>query len=133
MRSHVPSYELVAPAKLSDALALLASGEWRPFAGGTDLMVLLEAGKLEHRRWVSILHLSELKGIAETPEHVTLGALTTYSEVLASGMPIMWIQKLNGSRCRSSQLPPARRAKRSRARRMGKRLEVSGSTVMREI
>jgi CO/xanthine dehydrogenase FAD-binding subunit len=47
-------------------------------------MVLLEAGKLEHRRWISILGLPELKGITETAEHVTLGALTTYSEALAS-------------------------------------------------
>lgn len=68
---------------MQHALTLLSSGEWRPFAGGTDLMVLLEAGKLEHRRWVSILNLPELRGIVETAEHVTLGALTTYSEVPA--------------------------------------------------
>ncbi len=85
MRSNVPSYELVAARDWEHALALLARepGQWRPFAGGTDLMVLLEAGKLEHRRYVSILHLPELKGITVTPEHVTLGALTTYTEVLA--------------------------------------------------
>ncbi len=85
MRSCVPTYELVTPGSLAEALSLLARepGQWRPFAGGTDLMVLLEAGKLEHRRWVSILHLPELKGFTETPQHVTLGALTTYSEVLA--------------------------------------------------
>jgi CO/xanthine dehydrogenase FAD-binding subunit len=46
-------------------------------------MVLLEAGKLEHRRWISILGLPELRGITETAEQVTLGALTTYTEVLA--------------------------------------------------
>ena len=39
---------IAAPATLDDALAMLAQepGAWRPFAGGTDLMVLLEAGKL---------------------------------------------------------------------------------------
>jgi len=86
MRSNVLNYELVSPSSLGEALSLLAQepGVWRPFAGGTDLMVLLEAGKLEHRRYVSIWHLTELKGIDERPEHVTLGALTTYSEVLAS-------------------------------------------------
>ncbi|HEX9759313.1 MAG TPA: FAD binding domain-containing protein, partial [Candidatus Acidoferrales bacterium] len=86
MRPRIPHYELVAPPTLHEALALLAHepGAWRPFAGGTDLMVLLEAGKLEHRRYFSIWHLSELKGIEETSGHVTLGALTTYSEVLAS-------------------------------------------------
>jgi CO/xanthine dehydrogenase FAD-binding subunit len=83
MRAYLPAYELKVPASLDEALQLLASaqGEWRPFAGGTDLMVLLEAGKLEHRKFLSIWHLDELRGIEETPEHITLGALTTYTEL----------------------------------------------------
>ncbi len=80
MRSHLPSYELLAPRHLEAALDLVA-GEHRPLAGGTDLMVLLEAGKLPHRRWVSLWGLPELRGIRETPQGVTLGALTTYTEV----------------------------------------------------
>jgi CO/xanthine dehydrogenase FAD-binding subunit len=44
-------------------------------------MVLLEAGKLPHRRFVSIWKLPELRGITTDAEHVTLGALTTYTEV----------------------------------------------------
>jgi CO/xanthine dehydrogenase FAD-binding subunit len=56
-------------------------GEWKPFAGGTDLMVLLEAGKLPHRKFLSLWKLPELRGIVVTPEHVTLNALTTYSEI----------------------------------------------------
>jgi CO/xanthine dehydrogenase FAD-binding subunit len=68
---------------LSEALALMASepGVWKPFAGGTDLMVLFEAGRLAHRKFFSIRHLPELRGIKVTPEHVALGALTTYTEV----------------------------------------------------
>jgi CO/xanthine dehydrogenase FAD-binding subunit len=44
------------PPSLADALALLNTepGVWKPFAGGTDLMVLLEAGKLDHRNYVNI-------------------------------------------------------------------------------
>jgi CO/xanthine dehydrogenase FAD-binding subunit len=85
MRSYLPAYELIAPASLGEALALLARepGAWKPFAGGTDLMVLLEAGKLPHRKFFSLWQLNELRGIAETPEHITLGALTTYSQVQA--------------------------------------------------
>ncbi|MEA2174345.1 MAG: hypothetical protein QOD00_1937 [Blastocatellia bacterium] len=66
-----------------DALALLAGepGVWKPFAGGTDLMVLFESGKLAHRKFFSIWHLPELGGIEVTPERVSLGALTTYTEV----------------------------------------------------
>ena len=44
-------------------------------------MVLFEAGKLPHKKFVSIWGLPELKGIQATPENVTLGALTTYTEV----------------------------------------------------
>ena len=83
MRAFVPSYQLVSPPNLSEALDLLAHGEsaWKPFAGGTDLMVLLEAGKLVHQNYVNIWNLKELRGIEVTGERVTLGALTTYTEV----------------------------------------------------
>ena len=80
MRGNVPAYDLIAPRNLEHALTLIGE-EWRPFAGGTDLMVLFEAGKLRHRKFVSIWGLPELKGIEVNPDHVTLGALTTYSEV----------------------------------------------------
>jgi CO/xanthine dehydrogenase FAD-binding subunit len=80
MRSNLPTYELLTPRDLAAALELLA-GEHRPFAGGTDLMVLAEAGKLPHRRWVSLWAIPELRGIAERDGWITLGALTTYSQV----------------------------------------------------
>ena len=50
MRAYVPSYQLISPVTLGEALKVLARepGVWKPFAGGTDLMVLLEAGKLPH-------------------------------------------------------------------------------------
>jgi CO/xanthine dehydrogenase FAD-binding subunit len=83
VRAYLPGYELRVPESFADALALLAdgAGAWKPFAGGTDLMVLFEAGKLTHRKFFSIWNLSELRGVEETSEHVTLGALTTYTEV----------------------------------------------------
>lgn len=86
MRAYLPAYELVVPRTLGDALSLLREepGAWRPFAGGTDLMVLLEAGRLEHRKFFSVRHLAELRGIEESGGHVTLGALTTYTEVRRS-------------------------------------------------
>ncbi len=57
-------------------------------------MVLLEAGKLAHRRFLSIWKFPELRGIEVTPDHVTLGALTTYTEtrrneVLAREFPLL--------------------------------------------
>jgi CO/xanthine dehydrogenase FAD-binding subunit len=83
MRAYVPSYQLISPASLSEALDVLTqdNGVWKPFAGGTDLMVLLEAGKLPHKNYVNIWNLKELRGIEVSDEQVTLGALTTYTEI----------------------------------------------------
>jgi CO/xanthine dehydrogenase FAD-binding subunit len=83
VRAFLPAYEMETPRDLAAALSRMAAepGVWRAFAGGTDLMVLLEAGKLPHRKFLNIWNLAELRGIAVTAEHVTLGALTTYSEV----------------------------------------------------
>lgn len=83
MRAYLPAYEMKQPRDLGEALASLSaeSGAWRPFAGGTDLMVLLESGKLTHQKFLNIWPLRELRGIQESLADVTLGALTTYTEV----------------------------------------------------
>jgi CO/xanthine dehydrogenase FAD-binding subunit len=49
MRAYVPEYDLVAPSGLNEALKLIAD-QVRPIAGGTDIMVLFEAGKLPYRQ-----------------------------------------------------------------------------------
>ncbi len=84
MRANIPQYALIIPSDLTDALHLLEKGDWRPFAGGTDLMVLLEAGKLEHKKFFSVWDLSELRGYEEKHDSVRFGALTTYAEVQAN-------------------------------------------------
>src|SRR5947209_6340747 len=83
MRAYVPSYRLISPASLSEALTVLAQEDrsWKPFAGGTDLMVLLESGKLPHKNYVNIWNLKELRGTEVSDDQVTLGALTTYTEI----------------------------------------------------
>jgi len=83
MRSFLPSYELISTGSLAEALDVLEqnNGKWKPFAGGTDLMVLLEAGKLPHKNYLNIWNLSELRGIEVSDAYVSLGALTTYTEV----------------------------------------------------
>ncbi len=83
MRAFIPDYRFVTPVSLSDALDLLArdNDQWKAFAGGTDLMVLLEAGKLPHTNYVNIWNLRELRGIEITDTDITLGALTTYTDV----------------------------------------------------
>ena len=83
MRAYAPEYELVKPADLDAALRLLAAepGQWRPIAGGTDLMVLFEAGKLPYRRLVNLRGVPELQGIGADHSYLTIGALATYAEI----------------------------------------------------
>jgi CO/xanthine dehydrogenase FAD-binding subunit len=83
LRASVPSYDLAAPRNLQSALETLARepGVWKPFAGGTDLMVLLEAGKLPHREFINISKLAELHQIDVTPDAVAIGALVTYTDI----------------------------------------------------
>jgi CO/xanthine dehydrogenase FAD-binding subunit len=88
MRAYIPGYQLTATSSLAETLNLLANepGMWKPFAGGTDLMVLLEAGKLPHRNYINIWNLDELRGIEAETQHITVGALTTYTEVQTSAV-----------------------------------------------
>ena len=83
MRAYLPAYEIVAPPTLDAILEKLdhEPGVWRPFAGGTDLMVLFEAGKLKHKKFVSLWHIDELHGICEQRDFLHIGALATYSKI----------------------------------------------------
>ena len=82
MRSWLAQYDMRRAQHLDEALDLLASGDWTPFAGGTDLMVLLEAGKLPIRRFIDVWSVPELRGITATNEELIVGALSTYTDLL---------------------------------------------------
>src|ERR1041385_3080968 len=86
MRANLPATRLSWPPTPGAGPRLFRAepGPGRPSAGGTDLMVLLEAGRLEHRQFFSVRHLAELRGVEESDAYVTLGALTTYTEVRRS-------------------------------------------------
>ena len=84
MRSQLSRYDMQSASSLDEALEVLSREEgWVPFAGGTDLMVLLEAGKLEKRRFLNLWGIPELCGINTSDDVLTVGALATYTELLA--------------------------------------------------
>ena len=88
MRSNVAEYDLVAPANLPAALALLAEGAGRytPIAGGTELMVALSAGRLAQSNLLSLHKLRELRLIDVLPETVTIGAGATFTDLRRHGV-----------------------------------------------
>jgi CO/xanthine dehydrogenase FAD-binding subunit len=96
MRSNAAEYELIAPPTLNAVLQTLASepGLYTPIAGGTELMVALAAGRLAQKNLLSINHLTELRFVDVTPEAVTLGSGTTFTDMrrnttIAADFPLL--------------------------------------------
>jgi len=83
MRGYLPDHDLRVPASLAEALDLLARepGLWTPLAGGTDLMVLFNAGRLQAANLMDLSGLSVLRGIQDHGDALSFGALTTYTEL----------------------------------------------------
>lgn len=74
---------VVSARTLAEALDMLAAADGlRPVAGGTDLMVQI-TGELAPppERVLDIWHLDELRGISVSDGTLTLGALSTYTEI----------------------------------------------------
>src|SRR6188474_3378216 len=78
---------VTSPRALTEAYAVLAGGPARPIAGGTDLMVAL-TGELGEPpdRVLDLWGLDELRGIALDGDTISLGALTTYTEIRRSAL-----------------------------------------------
>jgi CO/xanthine dehydrogenase FAD-binding subunit len=96
MRSYLPDYRVRVPASLEEALELLARepGAWTPIAGGTDLMVLFNAGRLQGRSLLDISGLYELRGMEEGPGYLVFGALTTFTELAEQRTVHQWFPNL---------------------------------------
>ncbi|HEV2577868.1 MAG TPA: xanthine dehydrogenase family protein subunit M [Acidobacteriaceae bacterium] len=83
MRSDVAGYDLSAPPTLEAALAQIAfeRGRHALIAGGTELMVALNTGRLESRSLISIQHLHELRFIRVSDGALQIGAGTTFTDI----------------------------------------------------
>jgi CO/xanthine dehydrogenase FAD-binding subunit len=96
LRANPAEYELAAPGTLQEALGLYANepGSWLPIAGGTDVMVLYNSGKLQARKLISIAGLRELRNIEITSNEVRIGAGCTYTDlrqhsIIANEFPLL--------------------------------------------
>jgi CO/xanthine dehydrogenase FAD-binding subunit len=75
-----------SPNSLDEAYELLAShgSDAKIIAGGTDLMVLMNARQLAAKKFVDIWRLNELRGVSDEGEAIRVGALTTYTQLIKS-------------------------------------------------
>lgn len=74
------------PKTLDEALALLSEGSWRILAGATDFYPALGNRPL-FEDVLDINGLAELRGIAESESHFSIGARTSWTEVLKAPLP----------------------------------------------
>jgi xanthine dehydrogenase iron-sulfur cluster and FAD-binding subunit A len=74
------------PRSLEEALEILIqrSGEVRPIAGGTDIMVAAKDGKANLGSLFDLSAVPELRGIEEVGHELRIGATVTHTEILAS-------------------------------------------------
>ena len=96
MRSDVARFDLSAPPTLEAVLARLAAepGRHALIAGGTELMVALNTGRLASQSLLSIQHLLELRFIRVTADVVQIGAGSTFTDIrrnetIAAELPLL--------------------------------------------
>lgn len=77
--------EFLEPRSLKHALGVLRDDQpIVPLAGGTDICVLLNAGTPPGSRYLNLWNLDALRGISMRAGTVSIGALTTFSEIMRS-------------------------------------------------
>ncbi len=79
-----------SPKTLAEVYELLGGGyaSMRLIAGGTDLMVLVNAHQLDARELIDIWGVDELRGITSEGEHLRIGALATWSQIVRSRLAV---------------------------------------------
>jgi CO/xanthine dehydrogenase FAD-binding subunit len=87
MQGTVAGCELLEPRSLADAVRMLRDeGPLVPMAGCTDLYVALNFGTLGPTRFLDLWKLDALRGIEVRGQTVRIGALTTYTDLITSGV-----------------------------------------------
>jgi len=87
MQGTILERQLLEPRSLTDALKMLRDeGPLVPMAGCTDLYVALNFGTLQPKRFLNLWNLDALRGIESRGATLRIGALTTYTEIIKSGV-----------------------------------------------
>src|SRR4051812_45796442 len=71
-------------SSVQDALEILASERRMPVAGATDVYVGLNFGTLHEKKYLDIWRCDELRSITVAKDCLVIGALATYTDIIAS-------------------------------------------------
>jgi xanthine dehydrogenase small subunit len=77
-----------SPTTLTEVYALLTERgrSIRVVAGGTDLMVLMNAHQLDDAEFLDLWRVNEMRGITDEGDALRIGALSTYTQLIESAM-----------------------------------------------
>lgn len=80
------AFDYVAPTTIDEALAALAEAgdDAKVLGGGQSLLPILRMRLNAPEQIVDLGRIEELRGIHEDGDHVVIGAMTTYADVIAS-------------------------------------------------
>lgn len=82
------AFDYVAPTSVADALAALAEAgdDAKVLAGGQSLLPILRMRLNAPEKVIDLGRIEELRGIKDDGDHVVIGAMTTYTDALASDL-----------------------------------------------
>lgn len=87
MRTAISPLTLLRPRSVAEALQMLRDeAPVTPLAGCTDVYVNLQFGTLPDTRFLDVWPLAELRFIDADRDTLRIGALTTYTEIVASAL-----------------------------------------------
>jgi len=99
--SHLPapifrsSASVLLPGSLDELWGMMRDfPDAAVYAGGTDLLVKMRSGVVPRKRLICLERIQELKGITDGGDRITIGAATTFSEllqepVIATYLPVL--------------------------------------------
>lgn len=79
--------DYLRPVELDDALHALAGGPWVLLAGGTDFYPARVGRPLDLEPVLDVSAIESLRGVGDAGDHWRVGALTTWSDLLATPLP----------------------------------------------
>ena len=87
MRTAISPLTLLRPRSLNEALTMMRDDQTlTPLAGCTDVYVNLQFGTLAEKRFIDVWALHELRTIHKHRDVLRIGALATYSDLIASAL-----------------------------------------------
>lgn len=84
-------FDLLTARSVADVERMLAETQGRVLAGGTDLVLFMEAGRLRPATIIDISRVRALRYLRSDGGVIRIGPLTTHSELIASPLLREWV------------------------------------------